>query len=83
MTVHVLNVVRSSMPKNRPTSQKPESLTCDSTVAPPAIAVLAFRLQDARYVEAGQVRGRGRLPVPWGEVEVDVDLLGDGLTAAG
>ena len=38
MTVQVLSVVFSSIPKNRLTSQKPESLTCDSTVAPAAIA---------------------------------------------
>ena len=38
MTVHVLSVVFSSMPKNRLTSQKPESLTWESTVAPAASA---------------------------------------------
>ena len=38
MTVQVFSVVFSSMPKNRLTSQKPESLTWDSTVAPAAIA---------------------------------------------
>jgi hypothetical protein len=27
------------MPKNRLTSQKPESLTCESTVAPAAMAI--------------------------------------------
>src|SRR5690606_21621734 len=38
MTVHVLRVVFSSIPKKRLTSQKPESLTCESTVAPAATA---------------------------------------------
>ena len=38
MTVQVLRVVFTSIPKNRPTSQKPESLTCDRTVAPAAMA---------------------------------------------
>ena len=39
MTVHVLKVVLTSMPKNRPTSQKPESLTCERAVAPQAMAM--------------------------------------------
>jgi len=39
MTVHVFSVVFSSIWKNRLTSQKPESLTCESTVAPPAMAM--------------------------------------------
>src|SRR5690606_36448338 len=38
MTVQVFSVVFSSMPKNRLTSQKPESLTWESTVEPPAMA---------------------------------------------
>ena len=38
MTVQVFSVVFSSRPKNRLTSQKPESLTCERTVAPAAIA---------------------------------------------
>ena len=37
MTVQVFRVVFTSIPKNRPTSQKPESLTCDRTVAPAAM----------------------------------------------
>ena len=37
-TVHVLNVVLTSISKNRLTNQKPESLTCDNTVAPAAMA---------------------------------------------
>ena len=37
MTVQVLSVVFTSIPKNRPTSQKPESLTWDRTVAPAAM----------------------------------------------
>lgn len=32
MTVHVVKVVFSSMPKKRLTSQKPESLTCERTM---------------------------------------------------
>ena len=39
MTVQVFSVVLTSIPKKRPTSQKPESLTCDSTVAPAAMAM--------------------------------------------
>ena len=39
ITVQVLSVVFSSIRKNRLTSQKPESLTCESTVAPPAMAM--------------------------------------------
>ena len=37
-TVHVFSVVLTSMLKNRLTNQNPESLTCESTVAPAAIA---------------------------------------------
>ena len=32
-------MVLTSIPKKRPTSQKPESLTCESTVAPAAMAM--------------------------------------------
>ena len=39
MTVHVLSVVFTSMPKNLLTNQKPESFTCESTVAPAAMAI--------------------------------------------
>ncbi len=39
MTVQVFSVVFTSMPKNRLTSQKPESLTWESTVAPAAMAI--------------------------------------------
>lgn len=38
MTVQVFAVVLPSPPRKRLTSQNPESLTCDRTVAPEAIA---------------------------------------------
>lgn len=39
MTVQVFSVVLTSISKNWLTNQKPESLTCDNTVAPAAIAI--------------------------------------------
>ena len=38
--VHVFNVVFSSSPTNERTSQKPESLKWEQTVAPPATAAV-------------------------------------------
>lgn len=37
-TVHVRSVVATSMPISRPTSQKPESLTCPANTDPAAVA---------------------------------------------
>ena len=41
----------------------------------PDIVVLAFRLGGGVYVPAGEARGLGRLPVPWGTAEIDVSRL--------
>ena len=40
MTVHDRNVCSSDMPRNRLTSQNPESFTWERTVAPHAMAVV-------------------------------------------
>ena len=41
----------------------------------PDIVLLAFRLTGEVYAPAGEVRGRGWLPVPWGFAEIDVPRL--------
>lgn len=41
----------------------------------PELVLLAFRLDQGRYVEVSRVRDRGTAPTPWGDVVVDVAAL--------
>jgi Uma2 family endonuclease len=43
----------------------------------PSVQLHAFVLRDGAYAEAGVVDARGRVPVPWGEMEIDLRNLAE------